>query len=396
MTASVAQDTRRPFQPGAGVTVGHRPNRPQQPVSIPPAALEANTLVVGHTGSGADRILSQTLACRAEQRLATIGLDPAGNLRRELPEHTAVTSVLIRDMPYVTEHNPLATDAPESTSQLVSILAYTAPAWSHRIATMATAVITDLRLHNSLKQNEQLSLRDLADITLLLPTADNAGLLCQGQTIAAADPDCWRRIAGWPADVLDDAIAAVRSIGLRVSNSRQAGFRYEQLAEQIRGGQSVLFTTVSDYGPPLNISDLLLSNLYRNVIWEAQAELRRNPVDLMLVADHYRMASGIDWGSITSRDDNASLRVMLSCLEPEVIAGAWPPLPAPELENCGTLVVRKTGDRQTAALSRIYPIDDHTAEALSLMQPKDGFLFTTACDEPSGVFFQEADRDGLR
>lgn len=395
MTTSVAQDTRRPFQPGAGVTVGHRPNRPQQPVSIPLTALEANTLVVGHTGSGADRILARTLACRSEQGLATIGTDPAGNLRRELPEHTAVTSVLIRDMPYVTEHNPLATDAPESTPQLVSILAYTAPAWSDRIATMATAVITDLRLHNSLSQNDQLSLRDLAEITLLLPTGDNHSLLCQGQHIAAADPDCWRRIAGWPADVLDDAIAAVRSIGLRVSNSRQAGFSYEQLAEQIRGGQSVLFTA-TDYGPPLNIRDLLLSNLYRNIIREAQAELRRNPVDLMLVADHYRMASGIDWGSITSPDDNASLRVMLSCLEPEVIAGSWPPRPVPELVNCGTLVVRKTGDRQIDALSRIYPIGDHTAEALSLMQPKDGFMFTTACGEPSGVFFQEADRDGLR
>ena len=107
-------------------------------------------MVVGHTGSGADRILAQTLACRAEQRLAAIGLDPAGNLRRELPEHTAVTGVLIHDMPYVTEHNPLATDAPESTPQIVSILCYTASAWSHRIATVATAVITDLRLHNSL------------------------------------------------------------------------------------------------------------------------------------------------------------------------------------------------------------------------------------------------------
>ena len=202
MTASVAQDTRRPFQPGAGVTVGHRPNHPQQPVSIPPTALEANTLVVGHTGSGADRILAQTLACRAEQGLATIGLDPTGNLRRELPEHTAVTSVLICDMPYVTEHNLLAIDAPESTTEIASILCYTAPAWDHRIATVATAAITDLRLHNSLIQNDQHSLRDLAEITLLPPTGDNVGLLCHGQRIAAADPDCWRRIAGWPAGVL--------------------------------------------------------------------------------------------------------------------------------------------------------------------------------------------------
>ena len=101
----------------------------------------------------------------------------------------------------------------------------------------------------------------------------------------------------------------------------------------------------------------------------------------MLIADHYRMASGIDWGSITSPDDNASLRVMLSCLEPEVVAGTWLPRPVPELENRGTLVVRKTGDRQIAALSR--------------MQHKDGFLLTTACGEPAGVFFQEADRDGL-
>lgn len=139
----------------------------------------------------------------------------------------------------------------------------------------------------------------MAEITLLLPTGDDAGLLCHGQRIAAADPDCWRRIAEWPADVLNDTIAAVRSIGLRVSNNRQAGFTYEQLAEQIRDGQSVLFT-VADYGPPRNIRDLLLSNLYRNVIREAQAELRRNPVDLMLIADHYPLASGIDWGSITS------------------------------------------------------------------------------------------------
>lgn len=189
MTASAARDTRHPFHRGDGVTVGHRPNHPQQPVAIPPAALEANTLVVGYTGSGADRILAQTLACRAEQGLATIGQDLAGNLRRELPDRTAITNVLIHDMPYVTEHNPLAADAPESVPQIVAILRYTAPVWDQRIATVATAAIADLRRHNSLNRNGRLSLRDLAELTPPPPTADTAGLLCHGESVAT-DADC--------------------------------------------------------------------------------------------------------------------------------------------------------------------------------------------------------------
>lgn len=399
MTAYPVPNKRHPFQPGDGVTVGHQPNQPQQPVAISPIALEANTLVVGYTGSGADRILAQTLACRAEQGLATIGMDPVGNLYRELTEHTAVTSVLISDMPYVTAHNPLAADAPESVSQIVSILGYTAPVWGNRIARVVTAAITDFRHHNSLNRNGALSLRDLAEITLQPPTEDNAGLLCHGQPIASANPDYWRPFAEWPADTLNDTFSAVRAIGLRASSSRHAGFTAEQLAEHIRSGQSVLFTIadqVPPYGPPLNISDLLLSCLYHNVIQQAQAELRRNPVDLMLIADHYQLASGVDWDGLTSRDNNATLRVMLSCLEPEVVAGAWLPRPVTAVANCGTLVVRPTGDRQITALSGIYPIGDHAADALSRMQHRDGFLFTTAYGEPAGVFFQEADTGGLR
>ena len=138
MPAPTPEHQSHPLHRGDGIPIGYRPDYPEQAVCLPQSALAANTLVVGHRNSIAARIMASTLRYRAEHYLPTIGLDPAGLIRNDLPDSAdAIVTIDLSRPP-----NPLAPNSLESHYRVTQMFEDCSPVFSGRLRQFLNAVTT--------------------------------------------------------------------------------------------------------------------------------------------------------------------------------------------------------------------------------------------------------------
>ena len=382
MPAPTPERQSHPLHRGDGIPIGYRPDYPEQGVYLTQTAVDANTLVTGQPNSVAPRILARTLHYRAEHYLPTIGVDPAGSIRKALPE--SADDIIIIDLNRLS--NPFAPNSMAPHSQVTEMLEDCSPVFSGRLRQLLTAIAQDVRHHNRRHPERQLSPADFVNISLPLPDAEHPSLLCDIHPVDTAAPAYWQHAAVWPPEVKRDLLCQVHQIGQRFPQ-RPFGDRW--LAERIRQGQSVLFTAQTGLTeqPQSGTFNTLCDAVFRAVL----AELEQRPTDLLVISDRYRSATETDWSALTDPAARSPLRLMLSDPIPEVADDIWPPRPGPGPANCGTLVLGAATEGDVEKLAAAYPIAD-SVERLRALSPDEGFLLTCAYGDPTGAFFTNRTR----